>query len=75
MLDERPLLWHAVCLNISGQIGRLNHQHKEVAMEAEPAKKIIGILMESEFYFELTPKERCELVQHLLETLSAEGNA
>jgi hypothetical protein len=44
-------------------------------MEAEPARKIIGILMESELYFELTPKERYELINHLLETLSLEGNA
>jgi hypothetical protein len=44
-------------------------------METELAKEIIGILMESEFYFDLSPKERCELINHLLATLSPEGNA
>jgi hypothetical protein len=33
-------------------------------------KEIIGILMESAFYFELNLRERCSLIKHILDLSS-----
>jgi hypothetical protein len=39
-------------------------------MSTSKAKAIIGVLMESSFYFELTLRERLALVKHLLDSYS-----
>ncbi len=40
-------------------------------MVAGQAKELVGILMESSLYFELTPEERLSLLKHILRTSPA----
>lgn len=43
-------------------------------MELSLMKELIGILMESEFYFDLSPRERLCLIRYLLGTSCLEAN-